>query len=315
MAHWTVDDIPHLGGRTAVVTGGNRGLGFQSVLELARKGARVVIACRSIGKGRAAVKRILSELPAAQLATVELDLADSESVERFAATVSSRMNRLDILMNNAAVVSLESLRRTPAGHEMHTATNHYGHFLVTGWLFPLLVRSNGARVVTLTSGAYRFGAIDFADLDWRKRPYSRTQSYGASKLANLLFMRELQKRFDAAGATALSLAAHPGMTDTKRQPRIGVGGALARVLSSSVEVGVLSQLRAATDPAAGKLDFFGPRFGIWGPVRRIPIRESPGRDAMAKRLWSVTEEITGFEYPGPPNHSPRAQRAMRVRGQ
>ena len=154
---------------------------------------------------------------------------------------------------------------------MHMATNHYGHFLVTGRLFPLLVGTPGTRVVTVTCAAYRAGVIDFDDLDWRKRPYSRTQSYGDSKLANLLFMRELQRRFDVAGATALSLAAHPGLTGTERQQTIGIGGTLARVLASPVDVGVRPQLRAA-----------------------IPIRGRACSDALAEQLWRVTEEITGF---------------------
>lgn len=305
MPRWTVQDIPDLGGRTAVVTGGNIGLGFRSALELARKGAQVVIACRSIDKGGAAARRILSELPAARVETVALDLTDPASIERFAGSVASRTDRLDILLNNAGVVNLESLRRTAAGHEMHMATNHYGHFLVTGRLFPLLVGTPGARVVTVTSGAYRSGVIEFDDVDWRKRPYSRTKSYGDSKLANLLFMRELQKRFDAIGATALSLAAHPGLTGTERQQTIGIGGTLARVLASPVEVGVRPQLRAATDPAADKLDFYGPRFGLRGPASRIPVRGLAGSDALAKRLWSVTEGITGFRYPDLPNRPPQ----------
>jgi NAD(P)-dependent dehydrogenase (short-subunit alcohol dehydrogenase family) len=289
------------------VTGGNVGLGFRSVLELARNGARVVIACRSIDKGNAAIKRVLSELPAARLDTVALDLTDPASIERFAGIVSDRTDRLDILLNNAGVVSLESLQRTPAGHEMHMATNHYGHFLLTGRLFPLLAATAGARVVTVTSGGYRYGAIDLDDLDWRKRPYLPVKSYGASKLANLLFTWELQKRFDRAGATALSLAAHPGLTGTERQQSRGKGGMLARHLASSVDVGVCPQLRAATDPGAGKLDFYGPRFGIYGTARRISVVEGPATsDALAGRLWSVTEEITGFRYPHPSEPPPPA---------
>lgn len=300
MPRWTLLDIPDLTGRVAVVTGGNAGLGFRSVLELARKGARVVIACRSVDKGNAAASRIRSALPGAQLETVELDLTNPAGIARFADRVASRMDRLDILLNNAGVVSLESLQRTPAGQEMHMATNHYGHFLVTGHLFPLLAGTAGARVVTVTSGGYRFGTIDFDDLDWRKRPYHPVRSYGDSKLANLLFTRELQSRFDAEGATALSLAAHPGLTRTERQKSSGMGGMLSRLLASPVDVGVRPQLRAATDPAAGRLDFYGPRLGIYGAPRRISVVPGPATsDALAERLWRVTEEITGFRYPAP----------------
>lgn len=296
MSNWTLRDIPELDGRTAVVTGGNTGLGFKSALELARKGSRVVIACRSIDRGNVAAARILSELPTARLDVIALDLTDPASIERFARNVSSLTNRLDILLNNAGVVSLKFLQRISAGHEMYMATNHYGHFMLTGYLFPMLTVTPAARVFTVTSGGYRFGTIDFDDLDWRKRPYRRTKSYGDSKLANLLFMRELQKRFDAAGASALSLAAHPGLTGTERQQSIGAGGVLSRLLASSVEVGVGPQLRAATDPTAEKLDFYGPRFGIWGPASRIPIRKKARDAALARRLWKVTEDITEVRY-------------------
>lgn len=300
MPRWTIRDIPDLAGRVAVVTGGNAGLGFRSVLELARKRARVVIACRSTGKGNAAANRIRSELPSARLETVALDLTDPVGIRRFADRVASRTDRLDILLNNAGVVSLESLQRTPAGHEMHMATNHYGHFLVTGNLFPLLAATEGARVVTVTSGDYRFGTIDFDDLDWRKRPYHPVRSYSDSKLANLLFTRELQRQLDNAGATALSLAAHPGLTRTERQKASGMGGMLSRLLASSVEVGVAPQLRAATDPTADKLDFYGPRFGIYGSARRIsPVPGPATSDPLAQRLWRVTEEVTRFRYPAP----------------
>lgn len=299
MPDWTLQDIPDLSGCTAIVTGGNVGLGFKSVFELARKGARVFIACRSIDKGNAAAARIQADVPAARLDAIELDLTDSASIERFAREVSSRTDRLDILLNNAGVVNLESLQRTPAGHEMHMATNHYGHFAVTGHLFPLLIATPDARVVTVTSGAYRYGTIDFDDLDWRKRPYSR-RSYGDSKLANLLFMCALQKRFDTAGAAALSLAAHPGLAGTERQQSIGIGGLFIRLIAAPVDRGVRPQLRAATDPAAAKLDFYGPRFGLRGPACRISIGGKAADDALAEKLWSVTEEITGVRYPAAP---------------
>ncbi len=296
MPGWTLDDIPPLRGRTAVVTGGNTGLGFRSVRELARRGARVLLTSRSAAKAQAA-GAVLSDLPGARVEGFAMDLTDPASVERFAGRVASRTDRLDILLNNAGVVNLPELQRTPLGHEMHMATNHYGHFLLTGHLFELLAATSAARVVTVTSGAYRAGVIDFGDLDWRGRPYSRGKSYGDSKLANLLFARELQGRFDDVGAAALSLAAHPGLTGTERQQSVGIGGRLARLLAAPVGVGVRPQLRAATDPSAGKLDFFGPRLGLRGPARRIPVRGPARSDDLARRLWRVTEKVTGFRYP------------------
>ena len=297
MPEWRLDDIPDLGGRTAAVTGGNAGLGFRSSLELARKGATVLIACRSPDRGAAAAARIRAEVPAARVDAVALDLTDPASIERCAGEVVSRTERLDLLLNNAGVVNLETLRRTPAGHEMHMATNHYGHFALTGHLFALLAATPGARVVTLTSGSYRFGAIEFDDLDWRRRRYSRGRAYGDSKLANLLFMRSLQARFEAAGADALSLAAHPGLTGTERQQSVGMGGAFSRLLASPVEHGVRPQLRAATDPAAGKREVYGPRFAIRGPARPMTVSGKATDDALAERLWLVTEAITSVRYP------------------
>ncbi len=297
MRSWCLSDIPDLAGRTAAVTGGNAGLGLRSALELARKGSRVFIACRSQEKGEAAAARIRAEAPAAQLDAVALDLIEPESIERCAGEIASRTDRLDILLNNAGVVSLETLQYTASGREMHMATNHYGHFALTGHLFELLTATPGARVVTVTSGGSRFGTIDFDDLDWRRRPYHRVRAYAASKLANLLFMRALQGRFDDAGAEALSLAAHPGLTGTERQQSIGAGGLLSRLAASSVETGVAPQLRAATDPVAGKRDYYGPRFGIRGSPRRIAVDDKAMDDALAERLWEVTEEITGVRYP------------------
>ena len=299
MPAWSVRDIPDLHDRTAVVTGGNVGLGFRSALELGRKGATVLIACRSLDKGNAAAERIRAEIPAARLHAVALDLTDPVSIEHCAGEVASRTKRLDILLNNAGVVNLPALQRTPAGHEMHMATNHYGHFALTGLLFPMLAATPGARVVTVTSMSWRLGTIDFDDLDWRKRPYSRGKSYGDSKLANLLFVRTLQSRLDTAGAEALALAAHPGLTGTERQQSTGLGGRFARHLASPVDSGVRPQLRAATDPAAGKRDFYGPRFGLRGPACRISIGVKATDDALAERLWEVTENITGVRYPVP----------------
>ncbi len=297
MRRWSTDDIPDLTGRTALVTGGNVGLGFRSALELARKGATVLIACRSVEKGGAAADRIRTEVPYARLHAVALDLTDPAGIDRCAAEVSGQTGRLDVLLNNAGVVNLETLRRSPAGHEMHMATNHYGHFALAGRLFPLLASTPGARVVTMTSAAWRSGTIDFNDLDWRRRPYSRGRSYGDSKLANLLFMRALQTRFDSAGADALSLAAHPGLTGTERQQSVGIGGAFARLAASSVGHGVRPQLRAATDPCATRRAVYGPLFGLRGPACRIRVSGKAVDDDLAERLWRVTEEITGVSFP------------------
>lgn len=206
MPAWNFSDIPDLAGRTALVTGGNVGLGFRSALELARKGAAVFIACRNIQRGHAAADRIWAEVPSTTPTPVELDLTDPEK--------HHALRRRCVLEHRPARHPAQQRRR--------------GELRAHGAPVPAARRDAGrARVVTLTSQAWRSGTIDFDDLDWRRRPYSRGKSYGDSKLANLLFMRALQTRFDDAGAEVLSLAAHPGLTGTERQQSIGVGGLLA----------------------------------------------------------------------------------------
>ena len=294
MGNWALSDIPDLTGRTAVVTGGNAGLGFASARELARSGAEVTIACRRPDAADEAIGRIRRELPDAALSGLRLDLADPGSIDACAASFRDRNDRLDVLLNNAAAISLKSLRRTAGGHEMHMATNHYGTFALTGRLFGLLCRTPGARVVAVSSGAARWGEIRLDDMDWRKRPYVRRKAYADSKLANLLFMHALQSRFDAAGADALSVAAHPGLAATERQ--LGPGKSwLSGWLAAPVGAGVAPQLRAATDPGVRGRDFYGPRFGIRGPAWKLPVKP-PVDVVLAERLWSFTEERTGVSY-------------------
>lgn len=293
---WRLSDMPDLEGRIAVVTGGNIGLGFKSALELARKGAQVVIGCRTVSKGEAAEERIRSEVPEAQLETLQLDLVDSASIEAFALAFSARHGQLHILMNNAGVVNLEALERTPEGHEMHMATNHYGHFALTGRLYQTLISTDQARVVTLSSAGHRLGEIRFDDLDWRKRAYVRDKAYGDSKLANLMFTVRLQQKFAEESVAAISVAAHPGLTGTERQQSIGVGGALARKLASSVDMGCLSQLMAATSSDVRGGQFIGPRFTLRGYPADVTRKLAELDQKVIDRLWRVTEEITGVTY-------------------
>lgn len=291
---WTANDIPDLSGKVAIVTGGNIGLGYRTSLELARKGAQVCIACRSVDKGEAAIARIREEVPEAQLSTLPLDLVDLDSVRGFAEAFRARSSRLDILVNNAGVVMLEGYQLSPAGQEMHMATNHLGHFALTGLLFELLRDTDGARVVTVSSGAYVFGVIDFEDFDWKKRKYSKGKAYGDSKLANLLFMAELQRRFEAAGCSAISVAAHPGLSATERHDGFtGLKGLFDGLVASPMEEGVLPQLRAATDPEVRPRDYYGPRFGLRGAPKKVVLKGSALDAELAKRLWSYSQELTG----------------------
>lgn len=294
---WSLDQIPNLTGKVAIVTGSNVGLGYKSAVEFARNGAHVILSCRSEEKAVIAKQRLKQEIPSAQLDSIVLDLVNSDSIQAFADQFYAKHNTLDILINNAGVVNLASLQRAPSGHEMHMATNHLGHFALTGLLSEALLATPDARVVTLSSGGYKVGVIDFDDFKWEKRPYHRIKSYGDSKLANVLFTLELQRYFDQYHPNkALSVAAHPGLTGTERQQSIGVGGWLSRVMASPVEKGVLPQLRAATDLQVQAGDFYGPRFGIWGCPTQEQFNKKALDESLAKQLWEYSEQETGVKF-------------------
>ena len=293
MKNWQLSNIPDMTGKIALVTGGNVGLGFKSALELARNGAEIVIACRRPDSAEQAIERLRQAVPSAALSPLPLDLSDLASVRACVEAFAARHDRLDILLNNAGVVNLEALQRTPDGHEMHMAVNHYGHFALTVGLFPVIAGTPHARVVTVSSLAARSGEIRFDDMAWRSRPYDRLKAYGESKLANLLFTRALQSRFEVAGSSALSVAAHPGLTGTERQQSIGVGGKLSKWLASPVAVGVAPQLRAAADPSVKGRDFFGPKFNLRGPAVNIAMKGEATNEALAEELWQHMADVTG----------------------
>ncbi|MFF3666707.1 oxidoreductase [Microtetraspora malaysiensis] len=286
---WSVDDIPDLTGRTAVVTGANSGIGLPTALELARHGARVIVASRDPDRGRAAVGQILERAPGAHTEFERLDLADLGSVRAFADAIGSRLDGLDLLVNNAGVGMIP--RSTTAdGFESQLGTNHFGHFALTGLLMPLLLARTRPRVVTVASDAHKMGRLDFDDLELR-RGYGRMSAYGRSKLANLLFAFELQRR---AGSRLLSVATHPGATATdivKLGPLSGVLKALLRVAMQPPEAGALPSLYAATSPEIRGGEFLGPKL-------KPPATSAAARDeALARRLWTVSEELTGVQFP------------------
>jgi NAD(P)-dependent dehydrogenase (short-subunit alcohol dehydrogenase family) len=301
---WTTADIPDLTGRTAVVTGANSGIGFVAAVELARHGAAVTLATRDPGRGADALARLRSEVPGADAELGRLDLADLGSVRAFAA--GYRPDGLDLLVNNAGVMAVP-LRRTADGFESQFGTNHLGHFALTGLLLPRLLARPGARVVTVTSGAHRVGRIDFADLDAHGR-YHKWPAYSQSKLANLLFTFELQRRADAAGIELLALAAHPGYAATNLQtagPRLAGSRlmersmeALTRVVAQPAQGGALPTLRAATDPALHGGEVFGPDgfLELRGAPKQVAVSRRARDRGVAERLWQVSEEKTGVRY-------------------
>jgi NAD(P)-dependent dehydrogenase (short-subunit alcohol dehydrogenase family) len=277
-------------GKTAVVTGANSGIGRAAATALAGAGARVVLAVRSTEKGRDAAAKMTG-----QTEVRPLDLADLASVREFA---SGWDGEIDLLINNAGVM-VPPLSRTADGFELQFGTNHLGHFALTN----LLLEQVTGRVVTVSSTAHRMGAIDFDDLNWERRSYSRWRAYGQSKLANMLFTAELQRRLTEAGSPVLATAAHPGYAATNLQFHSGwrsmdlinrLGNA---VLAQSEEGGALPTLYAATvdvppNSFAGPGGFMEQR----GPAKLVGRTKSAQDMAVAGRLWEVSEQLTGVAF-------------------
>ncbi|MFJ9433605.1 SDR family NAD(P)-dependent oxidoreductase [Streptomyces sp. NPDC101490] len=300
---WTTADIPDQTGRTAVVTGANTGLGFQTAAALAAKGAHVVLAVRNTDKGRTAAERITALSPGAAVTVQNLDLSSLASVRAAARQLRDDFPRIDLLINNAGV--MWTPRSTTAdGHELQFGTNHLGHFALTGLLLDRLLPVPGSRVITVSSGAHRLGAsIDFDDLNSERR-YGPARAYGQSKLANLLFAYELQRRLADRGAT-VSLAAHPGgaATDLSRDfsppVRLLFDKVLVPLFAQGPEYGALPSLRAATDPRATGGQYYGPDgiTGMRGHPRPVTSSARSHDRTVQRRLWTVSEELTGVTYP------------------
>jgi NAD(P)-dependent dehydrogenase (short-subunit alcohol dehydrogenase family) len=303
MSGWTAANLPDLTGRLAVVTGANSGLGLVTARELARHGADVILACRNLDRARPAQAEVRSAAAgAAAVELAQLDLADLRSVQAFADERVADGRPLDLLINNAGIMA-PPRRETADGFESQLGTNHLGHFALTGRLLALLQSAPGPRVVTISSGAHRVGRVDFDDLQ-RRRRYNNWLAYGQSKLANLLFCFELQRRATAAGSQLLSLAAHPGYSATNLQsagpskPWETIPMAvLNRLYAQSAEMGALPTLYAATQPLPGAT-FVGPDGFIEG--RGHPkIVGAAGRaydEVTARRLWEESERLTGVTY-------------------
>jgi NAD(P)-dependent dehydrogenase (short-subunit alcohol dehydrogenase family) len=300
---WTSADIPDQRGRTAIVTGANSGLGLATARELARAGATVTLACRNAGKGEEAAGRIRAAVPGASLEVASLDLADLGSVRDFAARAADRHERLDLLINNAGIMAAPR-RLTRDGFESQFGTNHLGHFALTGLLLPLLLNAPAPRVVTVSSLLHRGGTMNFDDLQG-ERKYSRWGAYGQSKLANLMFCFELQRRAVDADTALLSMAAHPGYAATNLQfaapdrlyekAYMWLGN---RLFAQSAEMGALPTLYAATVPDLPGGTYVGP--GGRAEQRGYPkVVTAAGKayDEQAwQRLWEVSEQLTGVHY-------------------
>jgi NAD(P)-dependent dehydrogenase (short-subunit alcohol dehydrogenase family) len=306
---WTARDVPDQRGRTAIVTGANSGLGRVVARELARAGAQVVLACRDTRRGEAAAAQIVASAPGAEVEVAALDLASLDSVRAFSQRFGDR--RLDLLVNNAGVMAPPH-RRTADGFELQLGTNHLGHFALTGRLFPLLRDRARARVVTVSSGVHHGGSIDFDDLQGERR-YSRWGAYAQSKLANLLFALELDRRLRSGGLALISAAAHPGYAATNLQltgppPYERIFMRVGNLLfAQSAEKGALPILFAATAPGLEGGSYVGPD-GLMegrGHPRLVSPSQGAREEATARRLWEVSEGLTGvtFDFGGPGSQS------------
>jgi NAD(P)-dependent dehydrogenase (short-subunit alcohol dehydrogenase family) len=300
---WTTGDIPDQSGRVAVITGANTGLGFWTAAALADKGAHVVLAVRNLEKGKDAASAISAKSPNAVVKVQQLDLTSLDAIREAAEELKAAHQRIDLLINNAGVMWTDK-GNTKDDFELQFGTNHLGHFAFTGRLLDRLLPVEGSRVVTVSSVGHRIMAdIHFDDLQW-ERSYNRVAAYGQSKLANLMFTYELQRRLALKGAPTDALAAHPGGSDTELTRNIpGVIKPVADVVwplfSQSAEMGALPTLRAATDPSAQGGQYYGPD-GLGeqrGHPKVVKSSKKSHDEDVQRRLWEVSEELTGVKYP------------------
>ena len=307
MAPWTAADMPDQSGRTILVTGASDGLGLRSAEALAARGAAVLLGCRNMEKGERACARVARVATGPAPALVRLDLTDLTSVRTSAATMTGSLARLDVLVNNAGIMAVP-LARTADGFESQFATNHLGHYALTGLLLPALLRAAAPRVVTVTSSAHRLGRPRWSDPNFHETRYTPWRAYGNSKLANLQFTYELARRAAAAGTALVAVAAHPGYSSTNlvsassaatgRRLTGGVMGAFTRAVGQSDEQGALPQLYAATAPDVASGEYIGPDgpFEARGFPRRTASSRASHDEAAAARLWDVSAELTGVTY-------------------
>lgn len=298
---WTAEDIPDLTGKVIIVTGANSGIGYEAAKEFARKGARTILACRSMDKAQAALAQIQTEISGAPVEFMPLDLSSLQSVREFAALFKEKYDRLDVLLNNAGIMMVP-YGVTPDGFERQFGTNHLGHFALTGLLLDLIKVTPGARVVNVSSLAHRGDKMDFNNLMFEDgQGYERQAAYGRSKLANLLFTYELERKFEKHGVEAIAVAAHPGVSNTNLAdhiPGVKILKPIFGGILQSAAMGALPIIRAAVDPHTNGGQYYGPdgkneRSGF--PVV-VSSSEASHNQADAHKLWEISEELTGVTF-------------------
>lgn len=302
--NWTIENMPALTGKVIIVTGGNSGLGYESVKAFAMKDAEVILASRSLKKGEEARRAIMQDVPEGKIRVMQLDLGSLASVRVFAGDFKKKYRRLDVLLNNAGIM-MTPYFQTEDGFEGQFGTNHLGHFALTGLLLDIILDTPGSRIVNVSSGAHRNGEMDFDNLQYEEgKGYNPMKAYGRSKLANLLFTYELQRKLDASKSDAIALAAHPGIAITNLS-RYVEGKFLFKVLTPVFKwmaqdqaMGALPQIRASVDPEAKAAEYYGPggkREWKGYPVV-VPSNEASHNREDAARLWEESERLTGVKF-------------------
>jgi NAD(P)-dependent dehydrogenase (short-subunit alcohol dehydrogenase family) len=304
ISNWTSDNISDLTGKVIIITGANSGIGYEAAKEFARKGAQIILASRNLDKAQFALSQIQAEITETKAEILKLDLANLKSIQQFVDSFKKKYDRLDILLNNAGIMMVP-YGKTEDGFENQFGTNHLGHFALTGLLIELLHKTPGARVVNISSNAHHFGEMDFSNLMFEDgEGYLAQKAYGRSKLANLLFTYELQRRFEARGVNTIAVAAHPGISNTNlaahifKRWRLKMLQPLMGLMLQSAAMGALPGIRAAVDPTVSGGQYFGPdgskeRSGY--PVVVFSNEVSHNlEDAL--QLWEISEKLTGVYY-------------------
>lgn len=301
---WKISDVPDLSRKVMIVTGGNGGLGYESVKVFAENNAEVVLACRNITKGEAAKKEILNSYPNAKIDVMNLDVANFSSVRNFAEEFKNKYNRIDVLMNNAGIM-MTPYSLTVDGFESQMATNHLGHFLLTGLLIDLIINTPKSRVVNISSIAHKKAKLPLDDIFYLdKKNYSPMKAYRTSKLANLLFTQQLQRAFYSIDTESIAVSAHPGVTHTNlanhlvSKSVLKVVFPIAKLFTQKPKNGALPQIRAAVDPNVKAGEYYGPSgFLEWAGK---PVLVNPTKNAMSREyaqiLWVESEKATNFKW-------------------
>lgn len=301
---WTIEDIPDLEGKIIIVTGGNSGLGYESVKAFAEKGAEVILTSRSLEKGATAKAEILSNKPAGKINVMELDLMDFTSISDFAIAFKQQYDRLDVLLNNAGIMTTPYFL-TKDGLEAQNGTNHFGHFALTGQLIDLIIKTPGSRIVNVSSNGHKYGKMDFDNLLFENGDgYTPMKSYARSKLSNLLFTYELQRAFKTNNVESIAVAAHPGASRTNLGRHLEDKWwfkplfAIMSPFSQDQVQGALPQIRASVDPDVKGGEYYGPSgFGeMKGDPVLVKSNKASHNAGDAEKLWKASEKLTGINY-------------------